>query len=78
MLYYLPKKGGVTMYNSYGYGCAQPVSPVMQGCAGPAPVVAGAGYGPGYGAGRGFALIVVLFILLIIIGAAYVSPDKHC
>ena len=29
--------------------------------------------GAGYGSGAGFALIVVLFILLIIVGAAYVS-----
>lgn len=41
----------------------------------------GAGYGAGCyptapvaGYGRGFALIVVLFILLIIIGASWVTP----
>lgn len=46
----------------YGYDAAAP------GCFTGAPVAPVAGYG------RGFALIVVLFILLVIIGAAWVTP----
>ncbi|WP_017380533.1 YjcZ family sporulation protein [Paenisporosarcina sp. TG-14] len=30
----------------------------------------------GYGGGSAFALIVVLFILLIIVGATFVSPGR--
>nr|WP_108721449.1 YjcZ family sporulation protein [Anaerobacillus isosaccharinicus]MBA5588086.1 YjcZ family sporulation protein [Anaerobacillus isosaccharinicus]QOY38609.1 YjcZ family sporulation protein [Anaerobacillus isosaccharinicus] len=46
----------------------------MAGCAYGAPVAPVAPVAHGFGAGRGFALIVVLFILLVIIGASWVTP----
>jgi uncharacterized protein (TIGR01732 family) len=50
----------------YGYSYGAPTT----GCFAPpvAPVAPVAGFG------RGFALIVVLFILLVIIGASWVTP----
>lgn len=60
------------------YGAATPTYGAGFGMA----PVSGCGYGaypvapvaPAHGGGRGFALIIVLFILLVIIGASWITP----